>query len=52
MEVHVEEQVAPRLYSVNTQQEQVRRNRRNLLEFLHNMTSFNESPPITDFAQQ
>ena len=44
VEAHVEEQVAPRSYSVNTPQGQIRRNRRDLIELLQSTPSSNRSP--------
>ena len=47
VETRVEEQVAPRSYSVNTPQGQVRRNRRDIIDLPQN-TSTSSLPPVTE----
>ena len=47
VEARVEEQVAPRSYSVNTPQGQVRRNRRDIIDLPQN-TSTLSLPPVTE----
>ena len=47
-EAHVEEQVAPRSYTVNTPQGQVRRNRRDLIELPLSTASPDESSPVME----
>ena len=47
-EAHVEEQVAPRSYTVNTPQGQVRRNRRDFIELPPSTASPDESSPVME----
>ena len=49
-EAHVEEQVAPRSYSVNTPQGQIRRNRRDIIKLPQSTPSSNQSP--TEFEAE
>ena len=48
IEAHVEEQVAPRFYSVNTPQGPVRRNRRDLIELPQSTPVSDETTTVTE----